>query len=333
LAAAVLLALGTAVLRADQPARPIEISAPINPKSSDIATNIDSEKSKELREELINQQLRHQLFRPYNGDQSSQLEGMFMPPSQPALTEEQAKKLKELMDKEKYWAFATSDDNSESNSSDVFNDSGNVSDFESDEPKALKRFFDHNSGNPAGKQGTNSVRDAYGRPKDDAITNPLDGSKANNPEGRGAFSSGPAGNSIINRLFDSPASQDAGRDSSGVGGQGLFSGAFSQPVQDDREVRAAEDQHRQAFQEMLNSTPASTPAGYSSAASSLPAVTGGSSAFSGMNNPDNGAASALSGLSQESISGPASAPIAPAIAPPAPSMMPFTPIEPPRRVF
>jgi hypothetical protein len=309
-------------------------------------TNLISGKPGELREEMIRQQLRHDLFRPYNPGQENPLEGMFVQPARPELTPEQVKKLKEMLDQEKYWMFATPDDNAGSNSDTegVLNDSGmngdsGMSDYEKDEPKALRRFFDHSSGSRSVTGNTNNLsglHDLYGQSQDDSLGGGQDRGKID-PASRTAFSSGGPANSIIGQLFQSPSSQDAVHDAGGIGGNGLFSDELSAPVQDDRQ-HAVEEQHRQAFQEILNPSSSSLkPANTYDPASGLSAApAGGSSPFGGLNSIDNGGASAaLSAPSQEGVSSSVGAASAPASAQPAPasSMMQFEPIEPHQRSF
>jgi hypothetical protein len=340
LAGAALLALAPCVLRAQPPE-----AATVAPAGGDTATNLNSGKPGELREEMIRQQLRHDLFRPYNPGQETPLEGMFMQPARPELTPEQVKKLKEMMDQEKYWMFASPDDNAESNSDTegILNDSGmngdsGMNDYEKDEPKALKRFFDHSSVSRAVTGNTNNLgglHDLYGQSQDDSLGGGLDREKID-PASRAAFSSGGPANNVIGQLFQSPSSQDAVHDAGGIGGNGLFSDELAAPAQDDRQ-RAVEEQHRQAFQEILNpSSSSSKPANTYDPASGLSAAPAGGGAFGGLNSLDNGGASAaLSAPSQEGVSSSVGAANTPAAAQPAPAsgMMQFEPIEPQRRSF
>ena len=207
--------------------------------------------------------------------------------------------------------FATPDDSAASNTDDTLNtddttgDSG-MSDFEKDEPKALKRFFDHPSATQTAMGNTNNLHDIYSQSRNDAADGDLGKDKID-PAGHSAFFSPSPGNSIIGQLFQSPSAQDAVHDAGGaVGGNGLFSDEFASPAQeDDRQLHADEEKRRDAMNQVPGFLPAaSKSAGDYNSVSGIAAAPASGSPFGGLNTIDNGAASAaLSAPSQQEVSG------------------------------
>jgi hypothetical protein len=341
LAGAALWAL-TASVRAEQHGQAIEISAPAGTKTVSTSTNLDSGKSQELRDEMIRKQLSHEVFRPFNAAQEPSLNGMvFMPSSRPELTPQQAKKLKEMVDQERYWMYATPEDaTADSKPSDdtLNNDSPLGGDYDSDAPKALKGYFNHSAHGRFGSGNTNSLtgreHDRYGTSKRDALPGDImedDYKSAGGQHIINAFES-PA-NRTVDRMFQSPGARDAISTAGSIGGAGLFSDSAS-PVADnfDRD-RQIDRQNNINFQGILNSS-SPKPAGGFDAIS--PAAPAGGSPFASLNDSLGGGpiSPGLSSPSLQGISSSVGTSSFPASAAPAASgMMPYQPSGPRPRSF
>jgi len=298
-------------------------------------TNSAQPEPRQLREDLIKNRMQDDMFRQWGAEKNS-LGGALLPPAaQPNLSPAQMRQLKDKLDEQRYWMFASPDDAGKTSTADDIWKArkaapGLLDGLDADTPRVLQKYFERLS--PDRRNQTNAT-DRTGR--DDREDSGLDSAgdrwsgksaRSKSAEGRATFEPGEtAASRAISRLFQ----PNGGRTLAVVPAPGLFSEVFSPPASIPLERSPETIQRMSEFQKLLDS-PASVAAKTFGA---LPPATPGASGFGGMNNPMPGTTlpGASSASGNPSLLG-ASSP--PTVATPAPTTISqFQPVTPPKRRF
>lgn len=206
------------------------------------------------REELIRQGLQDELFKGSSHAPAASTEGVR--PAQPSFSPAQARRLKDLIDQQKYWMFETPEDLAKSPADGTGNDvldTGEDRDrLNGNTPGIVKKFLDRNSGNVGSSPGSSS------RPQssdsDFSSAAGMDGLQAQsvffgaNPALNGQSHRDASQRPVIAPLFDSANGINVpGSPTPGWGG--AFGSLAGQPAQMDT---TALDAHRAEFQKVLD---------------------------------------------------------------------------------
>lgn len=324
LAAPLFCALAATLARAEDTAP----AAKTEPRNVIIITNSATSDDRQLIEKMLERRLQRDAFKGWKSGQES-LEGMAQMPQQRELnlTPEQQRRLKEMLDEQRLWMFASTDDKSEKN---PFGDASKTDDssdneFDKNTPRILRKFYNRNSDNAGQTNG--AARDQNNDRADPLALKPpgdlpgkISSASARVGISRSAFEQkdAPPGNAIARLFQKSDASSQPASVPSGLFGT-TFASAFRPTM---AENSFADKKRMDTFRQLLSppiTAPVALPSG---------GAFGGSANYSLPQAPSAALANPSGGAS---LFGGSSLPaIAPAAAP---NVIDFQPMGAPKRRF
>lgn len=304
------------------------------------ATNTPKAEPRQLREDLIKDLVRDDMFRKW-GSANDSLGGQMLPPAtRPSLTPAQMRELKEQMDAERFWMFA---DPADAGKSPTLEEQwrlnrtipGVLDDLTAATPRVLQRYFSRQAQGRSGETN-GAARNNDGGYQDRFSTRPEDRWRIRSGLGRSGEAESRTGvetpeaaaaSKAISRLFQ----PNGGRELAVPAAPGFFSAIFSPPAAIPMERTPEAIQRRIEFQKLLESPAAAA----AKPLSALPSTTTpGASGFGGLNNftPSHSGSGLSTPAGGSSLLGASSIPT---VTPPtAPSVISqFQPVTPPRRRF
>lgn len=244
-----LVALAATAGAEEQRGRAIEFSPS---RSGAAITNRSAANRQQLQEDMLEQQARDRITKPFRANPDS-LEGVLAaPPPQPrGLSPAEIKRLKEYIAQRNNWMFADPDAINKATSPDdpsQFDASASEeTGLEKNSLQALKRFYQNKNPNQA--QGTNGSGSSG---SDSESADDRDGLGRKDPrksDDRDAFGKTAGGNSPPKGWFGS----DSTRDSNAADQSSTFPDAFSPTAFVPLQRTAADEQHFNDFKKLLDS--------------------------------------------------------------------------------